>query len=239
MDSYLTKFNAVSALIKSSKHSKIISTIDGLKEHGVDYFPFSVENIKGMSGYTLPADLFGGIDVSGFHLNWHYEINKLKKGGGEFNLRDFLLVFCAENSELQSKNDPSEIGAIKHQLSVIDEHPETGDDQFAAFRLEGPDKMPPEIWYWNRGVIFKMNLTYSGYLDALLDLKGINYWHFLFVDIITNEYYGKYYDKTEYKHICDSLNEKINDLEFLFPNVDYLKYKQKLVELNKKVEMMK
>ena len=41
-----------------------------------------------------------------------------------------------------------------------------------------------------------MNLKYNEYLDALLELKGVGEWHFLFVDIVRNAYYDYYYSNT-------------------------------------------
>ena len=232
---YVSRFNNMLATVAASAQSTILSSSKVLTERSPEYFKIYCDSIVEDSGYVLPDQLIAGTELSGSHFNWCYEVAGNRQGGGEFSLSDFIITFCGGDMNLGSESDLQEIRSIKNELRVIDEHPETSDDQFAAFRLQGPDKMPPEIWYWNRGVIFKMNITYNQYLDALLDLKGINYWHFLFVDIERNEYYDKYYDKAEYEHICNKLEERINDLEFLFAKVELLKYRQLLVELTNKV----
>lgn len=237
-NNYTNAFNELIASVKTLKYLKHISSCEiPFQEKDKDSIDYMVRSITRRTGFNWPEGIEIGVNTSGFQLNWSYEIDGHKQGGGEFDLRDFLLVFSGKSMELGSENDSPEIKNIKDQLSVIDEHPETGDDQFAAFRLESPDKLPPEIWYWNKGVIFKMDITYTGYLDALLALKGINNWHFLFAEDINNEYHKFYYDKKLYVHIADGLEAKINDLEFLFPEaVDYSKYRQLLLDFRKRIE---
>lgn len=190
--------------------------IDGPSRLSENEVAEAVDEIKESSGYRLSSDFIKYMSFCGTQLNWSRD-NKI---GGEFCLSQIRDIFSLEDWQQYTDDDSEEDKAIKKQFALLDQHPNAGDDMNVWLRLEGPDKMPPEIWFMERGEIWKMDNSFGEYIEALIDLKGIYNWQFLFID--TDFYY------------IEKLKKDMDAVEALYPDVDYTKYKKRYAELAKK-----
>ncbi|MGW7487935.1 hypothetical protein [Streptomyces sp. NPDC054786] len=108
------------------------------------------------------------------------------------------------------------------ELRVIDEAPVTGMGSFAALRLQ-PEAEEPEIWFTDgeRG-IWKMDLDYFGYFEALQLTKGAFDWQHLFTEAPL--------DTEEFASAVDRLRNMLEALPRIFPDLDYAPLRSRLEE---------
>jgi hypothetical protein len=116
--------------------------------------------------------------------------------------------------------------ALLQQMRPFDSHPMTGDGAMAGLRLDpgtrGREGMP-EVWFYMiSGDRFKMDLTYEGYLDALLDTRGFFDWQYLFSDVDI---------KRHYTDLGGRLSTMLKVLPRLFPSTDMEPYRERLQKL--------
>jgi hypothetical protein len=112
--------------------------------------------------------------------------------------------------------------AVGAQLRIIDVNAVTGTGSFAALRLQ-PGVEDPEVWYSDPGFrLWKMDLDYHGYLEALRQTKGAFNWQHLFTDApLADE---------EFESTARELWFMLEDLPALFPGHDYTPLYARLAE---------
>ncbi|NEQ10872.1 MAG: hypothetical protein F6K37_34645 [Moorea sp. SIO4E2] len=182
----------------------------------------SVNELRMSFGFNLTQNFEKYIDVSlHTHLRFVYYINGDVSGGGEFHLSPIA-------DSLTSTQDPElwhegmtqqEIEFLKY-FRVFDDHPDSGDFKLAAFHLTPGVSPPafPDIYFYDRGEYWKMNLDYGGYLDGLLGLLGVSNWQYLFCDVDMTQ--------PKYESLFNELNNTLNQLTKLFPARDFETYRE-------------
>lgn len=181
---------------------------------------FAATNITQKYGFNIPFEFKEYLDASSdTSLRFYYKKNGKIAGGGEFKLNVLYdtLISTADPMLWHDKMTTDEIDILK-TFRVIDEHPDSGDFKLAAFRLE-PGVCPPnfpDIYFFDRGSFFKMNINYGTYLDSLNDLLGVGNWQYLFCEINMRS--------NEYRWLYSELRETLDDFQSLFPGTDYSKY---------------
>lgn len=220
MDSYNRGFEAMFEEMQEASGVTVKKKFHKVKELPEVIVEEQIGHIRQESGFELCEDLKECISASnGTRLWWLYEIDEGRSGGGEFHLRHLVEVFTYGPPELWSEETPPEEVEFLKKLHVIDQRPNAGDNKFAAFKLE-QGRMPPEIWYYDRGDCFKMDIDYPGYLGALMDTKGITDWQYLFCDVDLTE--------TLQAGLDEKLENRMRDLETLFPQRDYSAYYERI-----------
>ncbi|NEO71295.1 hypothetical protein [Moorena sp. SIO3H5] len=185
---------------------------------------FSVNKLKTRFGFDISQGYEKFIDVSLYtHLRFVYYINREVCGGGEFHLRPIYdTVISTQDPELWNEGmTQQEIEFLKY-FRVFDDHPDSGDFKLAAFHLTPGVSPPafPDIYFYDRGEYWKMNLDYGGYLDALLGLLGVSNWQYLFCDVDMTQ--------PKYESLFNELNNTLNQLSQLFTARDFETYHEML-----------
>ncbi|KAA5836077.1 hypothetical protein ABT337_23195 [Saccharopolyspora hirsuta] len=141
---------------------------------------------------------------------------------GEFHLTPLALLVHEDPPSFESSLHSEAERRVGAELRVIDEGPVTGAGHFAAIRLQ-PGVGNPEVWYSDsHSRLWKMDLDYPGYLEALRITKGAYDWQHLFTEapLGTEEY-----DRTP-----DRLADMLEALPEIFPDHDYEPLRARLAE---------
>ena len=221
---YLVRFQAlIDELKQHSAFEIIVEEIASTHEYGLA--EYSVNKLRTKFGFDISQDYEKFIDVSLYtHLRFVYYIGEDVSGGGEFNLSPIYdTLISTKDPELWHKEmDPQEIEFVRH-FRVFDDHPDSGDFKLAAFHLK-PDISPPafpDIYFYDRGEYWKMNIDYGGYLDGLLGLFGVSNWQYLFCDVDMNQ--------PKYENLFHELNNTLEQLGQLFPTKNFETYREMLL----------
>lgn len=166
--------------------------------------------LRQAAGIDDDADL---LDVKSVHLAWHTTDFSL---GGEFSLRG-----------LRHDNTMSWVDAtlpegkqqIMDQMTVIEESPGTG--RLTGMRQPGPGA-PVELWFYemSRGRLEPLDVDYLTYVDALLAMKGVTCWQYLFMPLDLSA--------PEFRSCVNDLRQALRLLPELFPDHDYADLRARL-----------
>jgi hypothetical protein len=197
--------------------AKIPDSEEGLAE-------YSISDLRSHYGFSIPDHYVDFIEVSLYtHLRFVYYRGGKVTGGGEFHLRPLYdALISTRDPELWHKGmDPQEIAFLKH-FRIFDDHPDAGDFKMAAFHLMPGVSPPalPDIYFYDRGEYYRMNIDYGGYLDSLLALFGVSNWQYFFCDIDLSQ--------SKYVSLFDELNDTIAQLSELFPQRSFEPYRERL-----------
>ncbi|WP_144282630.1 hypothetical protein [Chryseobacterium echinoideorum] len=118
---------------------------------------------------------------------------------------------------------PEEISLWK-TFRILDTRPEIGDGKLTVFSIQNGIAPPnePAIYYINRALAYKTNLTFNGYYEAVLDMLGIADWQYLFTEVSLED--------LKADGIYKNLKESLEALQKAFPDKDYSHYFKLLEE---------
>ncbi|MFF4547208.1 hypothetical protein [Streptomyces sp. NPDC001435] len=141
---------------------------------------------------------------------------------GEFSLRHIAAAMLVPGVE-PAVDEPSEQESrLYTELRPFDEHPRGGGGTLAALRVP-PGVTVPEVWYYHatRG-IFRMDIGYPEYLDALLVTKGAYGWQYLFTEVA--------FDDIDFQGAAENIHNMLQVFPEIFPDHDYTPFARRLAE---------
>lgn len=138
------------------------------------------------------------------------------KTSGEFDLISMSLVlFRGDQTQLSHDEMSDEEIEFYDNIQTIDIHGFSGDGQYAAF--EFPEKgFPFNLWFIHRDARFQLDLDYGGYLDALIETRGLHGWQYFFL----KEYDQLSKDDYALGRAKKLMENTLTGLKELFPEVD-------------------
>ncbi|REK87656.1 hypothetical protein DY245_25520 [Streptomyces inhibens] len=141
---------------------------------------------------------------------------------GEFSLYHLAAAMLTVGVDLATDDTPEEESTLYSELRLFDDHPRGGGDTMAALRIH-PGMTSPEVWYYHgtRGV-FKLDLNYSEYLDALLTTKGTYGWQYLFTDVSMRD--------VDFQGAAENIQNMLKIFPEIFPDHDYEPFRVRLAE---------
>jgi|GEM_PF-1118518 len=150
------------------------------------------------------------LEVDGFASQLEFNIEKLYSG--------LLLVDKNYDKQLWFKGQTAEEIALWKTFRILDTRPEIGDGKLAVFSIQNGIVPPnePAIYYINRALAYKTNLTFNGYYEAVLDMLGIADWQYLFTEVAL--------DDLKADGIYQNVKESLEALQKAFPDKDYSRY---------------
>jgi hypothetical protein len=221
--SYLEKIKRAIAELADNAHVDLRSFRADLTDYPDEINDYDCKSIEDALGVAVSAELRAGMNASnGAAAWWFFETPDGKKDSGEFQLVALVEVFTYEQARLFGDDTSAEQKALLEKLRVIDQRPNTGDDKFAAFKVE-QGRMPPEIWYYDRGDCFQMDLGYIDYLDALALTKGVADWQYLYCDVDPADPLRR--------GLRSKLERRLDALQSLFPSRDYAALRERATRL--------
>ncbi|MEN3616176.1 hypothetical protein AAH979_42775 [Plantactinospora sp. ZYX-F-223] len=141
---------------------------------------------------------------------------------GEFHIASIQLEIEQAPPKLGWTESPIDDPDLEYELRTIDGTPDSGVGTLAAVRIQpGPGTVNPEIWFdhGSRGV-WKLDLDYRGYMEALRVTKGTFGWQYLFTDVrLRGDDFGG---------IGERLSNMLNVFPDLFPDYDYKPLRRRL-----------
>jgi len=156
------------------------------------------------------------LQVDDFASQIEFNIEKLYSG--------LLLLEKDYDEKLWFKGQTSEEIALWKTFRILDTRPEIGDGKVAVYSIQNEIAPPnePVIYYINRALAYKTNLTFNGYFEAVLDMLGIADWQYLFTEVSLED--------LKADGIYQNLKESLEALQNAFPNKDYSSYFKLLEE---------
>lgn len=211
--------NIFSVYLKDVKISSNISIPDN------DTDEFSVRKFTRL-GYEKPSERFVDIlNIDKFHFHAWLEVDNFASQV-EFNIEKLYsgLSLLDFDDKLWFKGQTPEEIALWKTFRILDTRPEIGDGKLAVYSIQNGIAPPnePVIYYINRALAYKTNLTFNGYFEAVLDMLGIADWQYLFTEVSLEDL------KTD--GIYQNLKESLEALQKAFPNKDYSRYFKLLEE---------
>ncbi|MFI0487121.1 hypothetical protein [Actinomadura sp. 9N215] len=156
-----------------------------------------------------------------FSSHWRFEEDDVTLTG-EFRLSYLLAALATPPPPLASKSSSEFERQLYTEFRVIDDRPGSGTGALSALRLL-PGVTVPEIWYHDlRRGVFKMDINYCEYLDALTVTKGVSSWQCLFADISLAG--------DDFISIASNLKDMLETFPELFPEYDYDPLRERLRE---------
>lgn len=179
-------------------------------------------------GYEQVANKYLDIlNIDKYHFHAWFEVDDFASQI-EFNIEKLytrlLLVEKDYDAKLWVKGQTPEEIALWKTFRVLDTRPEIGDGKLAVFSIQNGIAPPnePTIYYINRDLAYKTNLTFNGYFEAVLDMLGIADWQYLFTEVSLED--------LKADGIYKDLKESLEALQKAFPNKDYNRYFKLLEE---------
>lgn len=165
------------------------------------------------------------IETEGFELNGEFRVRHL---GAALDSDAPETDWEAEELDDEDEPDGEFDGDVEpdedfcSELRVIDDHPGSGTGVFTALRVPA-DGGVCEVWYedFRRGM-FKLDIDYGGYLEALAVTKGVTGWPLLFADVSFRD--------PDFTGIGKGLDRAVGVLRGLFPQYDYGFFEERLRE---------
>ncbi|HRB72320.1 MAG TPA: hypothetical protein PK776_10785 [Flavobacterium sp.] len=153
-------------------------------------------------------------EVDGFASQLEFHMENLYSG---LSLLDY-------DAKLWFKGQTPEEIALWKTFRIFDARPEIGDGKLAVYSIQKGIAPPnePTIYYINRALAYKTNLTFNGYYEAVLDLLGIADWQYLFTEVSA--------DDLKADGIYQKLKQALEALQKAFPDKDYSRYFKHLEE---------
>lgn len=188
---------------------------------------FRINKFKKL-GYEKPTDGFVDIlNINNFHFHAWLEVDDFASQI-EFNIEKVYTRLTSIEDDYDAKlwvkgQTPEEI-ALWKTFRVLDTRPEIGDCKLAVYSIQNGIAPPnePAIYYINRALAYKTNLTFNGYYEAVLDMLGIADWQYLFTEVSLED--------LKADGIYKNLKESLEALQKAFPNKDYSRYFKLLEE---------
>ena len=221
MKSYISRFSELYSNLQSTESVEILH-LKPSSQDNLNLQKITLDYLNKEFEYNLKEEFIEYMSVSGSQLRYIYSSKKLNVGG-EFSLTqiaDALILKVAPTVFIQKTSAP-DIELLK-TFRIIDDHPFSGDFKMSVFSLKEGYSPPnePEIYFYDRGSYFSMNVDYGGYLDALLEMAAISNWQYLFCEVDWNA-------RTNYD-LKQTLKTGLQFLEIIFPNNNYEKYRKVL-----------
>ncbi|MBS9462699.1 hypothetical protein KIM67_09770 [Flagellimonas sp. 389] len=154
-------------------------------------------------------------------LAWDYPISENKIISGEFRFVNFSGIFFKQFKLYHDEMPDEEIALLK-SLKVFDDHPVCGDGRLTTFRIP-PSSTEPEIWYYDNGKAYKMQISVEEYFKYTLETRGMLNWQYLFCEIDFSHY--------EHNFIRNNLQENLTMLPTMFPDTNFERYQQQFDKL--------
>ncbi|HRB70882.1 MAG TPA: hypothetical protein PK776_03450 [Flavobacterium sp.] len=156
------------------------------------------------------------LEVADFATQLEFNIEKLYSG--------LLLTEKKYDEKLWFKGQTPEEIALWKTFRILDTRPEIGDGKLAVYSIQEGIAPPnePVVYYINRALAYKTNLTLSGYYEAVLDLLGIADWQYLFTEVSLAD--------LKAAGIYQNLKQALEALQKAFPDKDYSRYFELLEE---------
>ncbi|WP_328938937.1 hypothetical protein OG288_33495 [Streptomyces tauricus] len=155
-----------------------------------------------------------------FSSHWRIERPGIQLTG-EFTIRHLLTSMNVKAPDIEWGETSSE-RQLYSELRVIDHHPGSGTGTFAALRIK-PDMPLPEVWFHDFRVgMFKMDIDYCEYLEALAVTKGTFGWQYLYCDVSLGG--------SEFRQVAHDLEDMLVVFSELFPEYDYAPLRERLEE---------
>jgi len=116
-------------------------------------------------------------------------------------------------------------------------------------------KWPLDIYFFDKGLRIKMDLSLEEYVEALIDSCAVGYWQYFYVDIDELVEQNKRLflrhggfnsspsndedlDSPRLKYLVDELNNITTNLPILFPGKDFSYHKSRLEEIKRKTDLV-
>ncbi|MEV7866254.1 hypothetical protein AB0P17_09170 [Streptomyces sp. NPDC088124] len=141
---------------------------------------------------------------------------------GEFSLVHLAAAMLTTGVDPATDEPSDQERALYAELRPFDEQPRGGDGTLSALHIR-PGSNSPEVWYYHatRGV-FRMNLGYAEYLDALLITKGTHGWQYLFTDVPMRDIL--------FQGAAENIQDMLRIFPEVFPQYDYKPFAERLAE---------
>ncbi len=220
---YLEKFGTMFEAMKN--HPKVDVQQARITEMEFDESLIKLfdETVKNMTGFAIPEHLRPCRTIaSGTMLYWWYDGKQGESPGGEISLVEIEAVWYKSGlTWLPSEYMNPEMVPLLPHLSIMDQFPNNGEHFFTAINVPEGDT----LYFQDRGQLFKMTLSYSEYLDVLLDLRGHYGWQLLFCE-------GNLKESNHFRlDFLDRFSAFLDDAEMLFPETNFQKYRARVEEL--------
>ncbi|CAM04655.1 hypothetical protein SACE_5420 [Saccharopolyspora erythraea NRRL 2338] len=141
---------------------------------------------------------------------------------GEFSVCHLAGAMAQTGAYLETEFATEAESQVYQHMHPFDEHPVSGDGVLSAL-LFPAGATSPEVWYFDgTSELYRLDLDYGGYLDALLVTKGVVGWQLLFADV----------DRgcDEFDLVADDLREMLEVFPRIFPGHDYEPLRDRLDE---------
>lgn len=177
-------------------------------------------------GYEQVAERFLDVlNIDKFHFHAWLQVGDFASQV-EFNIDNLYpgLSLLDYDAKLWFKGQTPEEIALWKTFRVLDTRPEIGDGKLAVYSIQNGIAPPnePAIYYINRALAYKTNLTFNGYYEAVADMLGIADWQYLFTEVSLEE--------LKADGIYQNLKEALEALQKAFPHKDYSRYFKLLEE---------
>lgn len=216
------------------------------------YLEFS-EDIKENLDIDLSKD---ELEIDGFQVKWHKPYFKDSLGhiygGFSFNVDGGLFGDQDERIKENPLNHPQELVDNLYSFNdseIVRHMSQNGRGCF--YREKG--KWPLDIYFFDKGVRIKMDMSLEEYVQALIDSCAIAYWQYFYVDmdelVKQNKQmllrYGGFnsspsndedLDSPRLKYLIDELEIFVANLPISFPEKDFSYHKNRLAQIKEKAE---
>ncbi|MGY5132221.1 hypothetical protein ACWGJW_07365 [Streptomyces nigrescens] len=108
---------------------------------------------------------------------------------GEIHLLDVFNALSNDQTEVFIDTDDDEMEELFDELRIIDRTPYGGGGELTAIRRAAATS-DPEMWFYDGSdEVFRLDIGYCEYLEALLLTKGTYGWQYLFSDLNSDNAY--------------------------------------------------
>ncbi len=186
---------------------------------------FSIKKFTKL-GYEQVSERFVDVlNIDKFHFHAWFEVDGFASQI-EFNIKNLYsgLSLLDYDAKLWFKGQTAEELALWKTFRILDGRPEIGDGKLAVYSIQNGVAPPnePAIYYINRALAYKTNLTFNGYYEAVLDMLGIADWQYLFTEVALED--------LKAGGIYQNVKESLEALQKAFPDKDYSRYFKLLEE---------
>lgn len=177
-------------------------------------------------GYEQVANRYLDIlNIDKFRFHAWFEIDDFASQV-EFNIEKLYsgLSLLDYDEKLWFKGQTPEEIVLWKTFRILDTRPEIGDGKLAVYSIQNGIAPPnePAIYYINRALAYKTNLTFNEYFEAVADMLGIADWQYLFTEVSLED--------LKADGIYKNLKESLEALQKAFPDKDYSRYFKLLEE---------
>lgn len=221
MKNYTDLFAELIKNLRSNKFVKISNVetdFDQLKPHKLAYFDFNLKNAHGFSLTDEKKKLLNPFNY--VRAYWFYDIDGKFKGAGDFNIENaYRCISSPVPVKLWTDDTPEDDLEILKRFRIVVNSPDAGDNKIIGFNIE-QSRYTEDLWFYNRGHLYKMQLDFEGLLEALLKTKGIGNWEYFYCDFDPSF--------TLDKEVPQKLRSDLEALKELFPETDYSDLEEKV-----------